>query len=62
VSIPLAIAAGLLLVIYFAEKLVAGVVGTAAGFGLSASTSKRAVRSPRLSRRPVNAAAGGRSA
>jgi cation:H+ antiporter len=28
--------AGLALVIYFAEKLVAGVVGTAAGFGLSA--------------------------
>jgi cation:H+ antiporter len=39
VSIPLAIAmfiGGLALVIYFAEKLVAGVVGTAAGFGLSA--------------------------
>jgi cation:H+ antiporter len=27
---------GLALMIYFAEKLVAGVVGTAAGFGLSA--------------------------
>jgi hypothetical protein len=27
---------GLVLVIYFAEKLVAGVVGTAAGFGASA--------------------------
>jgi cation:H+ antiporter len=38
-SVPLAIGmfiAGLALVIYFAEKLVAGVVGTAAGFGLSA--------------------------
>lgn len=38
-SLPLAIGlfvAGLALVIYFAEKLVSGVVGTAAGFGLSA--------------------------
>ena len=38
-SIPLAIGmfiVGLVLVIYFAEKLVAGVVGTAAGFGVSA--------------------------
>jgi cation:H+ antiporter len=38
-SIPLALGlfvAGLVLVIYFAEKLVAGVVGTATGFGVSA--------------------------
>jgi cation:H+ antiporter len=38
-SVPLAIGmfiGGLALVVYFAEKLVAGVVGTAAGFGLSA--------------------------
>ena len=37
-TIPLAIGifiVGLALVIYFAEKMVAGVVGTAAGFGLS---------------------------